>query len=79
MSAVTDAVIDEVTAWQSQPLETSYAIVFFDSLRVKVRDEGLVKNKAVYLAIGVRAGDSALLAEKGPARIELRFSCFFYG
>ena len=52
VSAVTDSVIDEVTAWQSRPLETSYAIVFFDALRVKVRDEGLVKNKAVYLAIG---------------------------
>ncbi|VCU72609.1 Transposase, Mutator family [Pigmentiphaga humi] len=55
VSAVTDSVIDEVTAWQSRPLENSYAIVFFDALRVKIRDEGLVRNKAVYLAIGVRA------------------------
>jgi putative transposase len=55
VSAVTDAVIEEVRAWQQRPLESSYAIVFFDALRVKVRDEGLVKNKAVYLAIGVRA------------------------
>jgi putative transposase len=55
VSAVTDSVIDEVTAWQARPLESSYAIVFFDALRVKIRDEGLVKNKAVYLAIGVRA------------------------
>ena len=55
VSAVTDQVIDEVTAWQSRPLEPSYAIVFFDALRVKIRDEGLVKNKAVYLAIGVDA------------------------
>jgi putative transposase len=54
VSAVTDSIIEEVTAWQSRPLETSYAIVFFDALRVKVRDEGLVKNKAVYLAIGMR-------------------------
>lgn len=54
VSAVTDSVIDEVTAWQNRPLESSYAIVFFDALRVKVRDEGLVKNKAVYLAIGMR-------------------------
>jgi len=54
VSAVTDSVIDEVTAWQSRPLESSYAIVFFDALRVKIRDEGLVKNKAVYLAIGMR-------------------------
>jgi putative transposase len=48
-------VLDEVTAWQARPLEPSYAIVFFDALRVKIRDEGLVKNKAVYLAIGVHA------------------------
>jgi putative transposase len=55
VSAVTDQVIDEVTAWQARPLEASYAIVFFDALRVKIRDEGLVKNKAVYLAIGMDA------------------------
>ena len=53
-SAVTDSVIDEGRAWQSRPLESTYAIVFFDALRVKIRDEGLVRNKAVYLAIGVR-------------------------
>ena len=54
VSAVTDAVLDEVTQWQNRPLEHVYAIVFFDALRVKIRDEGTVKNKAVYLAIGVR-------------------------
>ena len=54
VSAVTDSVIDEVRAWQSRPLESTYAIVFFDALRVKIRDEGLVRHKAVYLAIGVR-------------------------
>lgn len=53
VSAVTDQVIDEVVAWQSRPLEPSYAIVFFDALRVKIRDEGLVRNKCVYLAIGM--------------------------
>ena len=46
--------IDEVRAWQSRPLESTYAIVYFDALRVKIRDEGLVRNKAVYLAIGVQ-------------------------
>jgi len=54
VSAVTDAVLEEVAAWQGRPLEPVYAIVFFDCLRVKIRDEGTVKNKAVYLAIGVR-------------------------
>ena len=54
VSVVTDAVIDEAHAWQSRPLESTYAIVYFDALRVKIRDEGMVCNKAVYLAIGVR-------------------------
>ena len=54
VSAVTEAVIDEVTSWQNRPLEPTYAIVYFDALRVKIRDEGLVRNKAVYLAIGIR-------------------------
>ena len=54
VSVVTDSVLDEVRAWQSRPLESTYALVFFDALRVKIRDEGLVRNKAVYLAIGVR-------------------------
>ncbi len=54
VSAVTDAVHDEVSAWRNRPLESVYAIVYFDAIRVKVRDEGLVRNKAVYLAIGVR-------------------------
>ena len=54
VSVVTDSVIDEVRSWQSRPLESTYAIVFFDALRVKIRDEGLVRNKAVYLAIGMR-------------------------
>jgi putative transposase len=54
VSAVTDAVLEEVAAWQNRPLEVTYALVFFDALRVKIRDEGVVKNKAVYLAIGMR-------------------------
>jgi putative transposase len=55
ISTVTDAVVEEVTHWQNRPLETMYPIVFFDALRVKIRDEGTVKNKAVYLALGVAA------------------------
>ncbi|MCG1019132.1 MULTISPECIES: IS256 family transposase [Burkholderiaceae] len=54
VSTVTDAVIDEVREWQQRPLEAMYPVVFFDALRVKVRDEGTVKNKAIYLALGVR-------------------------
>jgi putative transposase len=55
ISAVTDAVLEEVATWQSRPLEAAYPLVFFDALRVKVRDEGLVRNKAVHIALGVRA------------------------
>src|ERR687893_2020494 len=54
ISAVTDAVLDEIAEWQNRPLEALYPLVFFDALRVKVRDEGTVRNKAVYLALGVR-------------------------
>lgn len=54
VSAVTESVLEEVHAWQARPLESTYAVVFFDALRVKIRDEGLVRNKAVYLAIGMR-------------------------
>jgi len=54
VSAVTDAVLDEVADWQNRPLEACYPLVFLDALRVKVRDEGTVRNKAVYVALGVR-------------------------
>ena len=55
VSAVTDAVLEEVTSWQDRPLEAVYPLVFFDALRVKVRDESVVRNKAVHVALGVRA------------------------
>jgi len=53
ITAVTDAILPEVTAWQQRPLEPVYVAVVFDALRVKIRDEGLVQHKAVYLALGV--------------------------
>jgi len=53
ISSVTDAVATEITAWQTRPLERVYPVIFFDALRVKIRDEGTVRNKAVYLALGV--------------------------
>lgn len=54
VSVVTDAVLEEIAAWQARPLEPVYPLVFFDALRVKIRDEGLVRNKAVHIALGVR-------------------------
>ena len=56
ISSVTDAVMAEVTAWQSRPLEPMYPVVFFDALRVKIREDAVVRNKAVYLALGVLPG-----------------------
>lgn len=58
VSAVTDAVLEEVTEWQNRPLEALYPLIFFDAIRIKVRDEGTVRNKAVYVALGVRADGS---------------------
>ena len=53
ISRVTDAVVAEVTTWQARPLESMYPVVFFDALRVKIRDEAVVRSKAVYLALAV--------------------------
>ena len=55
ISSVTDAVTEEVTAWQNRPLERMYPVVFFDALRVKIREDALVRNKAVYFALGITA------------------------
>lgn len=58
ISRVTDEVMGEVSAWQSRPLEPMYPVVFFDALRVKIREDGVVRSKAVYLALGVLADGS---------------------
>jgi Transposase and inactivated derivatives len=53
IGSVTDAVMAEVTAWQARPLEPMYPVVFFDCLRVKIREDAVVRNKAIYLALGI--------------------------
>ena len=53
ISTVTDAVLEEVTEWQQRPLLPLYPVIFFDALRVRIRDEGTVRAKAVYLALGI--------------------------
>jgi len=53
ISEVTEEVMAQIAEWQSRPLDRMYPVVFFDALRVKIRDEGVVRNKAVYLALGV--------------------------
>jgi len=58
ISKVTDAVLAEITAWQARPLEALYPVIFFDALRVKIREDNVVRNKAVYLALGIRPDGS---------------------
>jgi putative transposase len=53
ISRVTDAVVDEVQAWQARPLDAVWPIVFFDALVIKVRDQGVVQNKSAYIALGM--------------------------
>ncbi len=53
ISDVTDGIMDEVETWRNRPLDPLYPIVFLDALMVKVKDSGQIKNKAVYLALGV--------------------------
>jgi putative transposase len=53
ISNVTEAVMEEVRAWQSRPLDALYPIVYLDALMVKMRDSGVVQNRAVYVALGV--------------------------
>jgi len=54
ISCVTDAVLEAVSAWQTRALEPMYPVVFFDAMRVKIREEAVVRNKAIYLALGVQ-------------------------
>lgn len=61
ISTVTDAVLDEVAAWQQRPLDPAYPLVFFDAIRVKIRDEGLVRNKAIHIALGVMANGTKVV------------------
>ena len=62
ISSVTDAVMDEVKAWQARPLDALYPIVYLDCIHVKTRDSGAVRAKAVYLALGINmAGEKEIL------------------
>ena len=54
ISTITDAVLETVSEWQGRPLDTCYPLVVFDAIRVKIRDEGFVRNKAVYIALGIQ-------------------------
>jgi putative transposase len=53
ISAVTDAVVDEVTKWQARALDPTWPVIYLDAIVLKVREQGLVRNKHVYLALGI--------------------------
>ncbi|ODA93220.1 hypothetical protein BFX40_10235 [Mesorhizobium sp. SEMIA 3007] len=55
ISTVTDAILDEVATWQQRPLDPVYSLIFFDAIRVKIGEEGMVLNKAIPIAPSVRA------------------------
>lgn len=62
ISSVTDAIIEEVKVWQNRPLDALYPILYLDALQVKVRDGAHIRNKAIYLAIGINlAGTKEVL------------------
>ena len=62
ISTITAVVLDEVKAWQARPLDAIYPILYLDALQVKIRDEGTVSNKAIYLALGINLeGEKELL------------------
>jgi transposase-like protein len=72
ISSVTDSVLEDVIEWQNRPLDPMYAVVFFDPLRVRIRDEGTVKNKAEYLALGIqRDGTKEVLCRSHRVRVRL--------
>ena len=53
ISDITDSVLDDVHAWQNRPLDALYPIIFFDALRIKIRDNGRIINKAIYVVLAV--------------------------
>jgi putative transposase len=65
ISNITDAVGEEVKAWQSRPLESVYPIMYLDALIVKVRDTHQVRNKAAHIAVGVDCDGSSMCSASG--------------
>jgi transposase-like protein len=74
ISEVTDAVVAEVTAWQARPLEPMYPVVFFDALRVKIRDEATVRSKAIYLARAILPDGTREILGSGSSKPKERSS-----
>jgi putative transposase len=64
ISAVTDAVLEEIAEWQNRPLDVCYPLAFFDAIRVKIRDEGFVCNKVIYIALWIRTDGTKEIPER---------------
>ena len=76
ISEVTDAVMEEVRTWQNRPLDPIYMVVYLDALIVKMRHEGRVENRAVFVAIGVNQEGAKEFWDCGPApRKEPSYGC----
>ena len=72
ISGVTDEVVEEVKAWQNRQLDPIYPIMYLDALQIKVRDGGHVRNKAIYVAIGVTIeGNKEVLVDRADRRSEV--------
>src|SRR3546814_1262850 len=69
ISTVTDAVLETVAEWQGRPLDACYPLVFFDAIRVKIRDEGFVRNKAVYIALGILPDGTKEILDRKSTRL----------
>src|SRR3954452_12401851 len=76
ISNVTEAVQDEVRAWQNRPLEPLYPIIYMDALYVRMRDNGHVQNRAVYVAIGVNLEGYKDVWDFGPRLMSVQSSGF---
>jgi putative transposase len=74
ISNVTDAVVEEVKLWQNRPLEELYPIVYLDALMMKVRDEGHIQNKAIYVVLGVNLEGQKEVLDCGWRRAKVRSS-----
>ena len=71
ISTITGEVLAEGGQWQMRPLEVMYPIVYFDALRMKIRDEGTVRNKAVYLALSIRADGARKCWDCGSSKLKV--------
>lgn len=79
ISAITDAVMEEVTAWQTRPLEPCYPVIFMDAIRVKIRTDGVVLNKAVFVALAILPPSRQIATQSPDGRWTARVTFWGFG